>query len=68
MMKRLVSKGMGIGVIPREYVQRCVADESLYVIDTDPALPVRSVGMVIVKEKQIPYALRAFLELFDVKV
>lgn len=68
MMKRLVSKGMGIGVIPREYVQRCVADESLYVIDTDPALPVRSVGMVLVKEKQIPYALRAFLELFDVKV
>lgn len=68
MMKRLVSKGMGIGVIPREYVQRCLADESLYAIDTDPALPVRSVGMVLVKEKPVPYALRMFLELFGVKV
>ena len=68
MMKRLVSKGMGVGVIPKEYVQRCLADESLYVIDTDPALPVRSVGMVLVKDKPVPYALRAFLALFDVKV
>lgn len=68
MMKRLVSKGMGIGVIPKEYVQRCLADESLYVIDTDPALPVRSVGMVLVKDRPVPYALRAFLALFDVKV
>ena len=68
MMKRLVSKGMGIGVIPKEYVQRCLLDESLHIIDTDPALPVRSVGMVLVKDQPIPYALRAFLALFDVKV
>ncbi len=68
MMKRLVSKGMGIGVIPKEYVQRCLEDESLSIIDTDPALPVRSVGMVLVKDKPVPYALRAFLALFDIKV
>ena len=68
MMKRLVSRGMGIGVIPREYVKRCLEDGSLSIIDVDPALPVRSVGMVLVKEKQLPYALRMFIELFNIKV
>ena len=68
MMKQLVSKGMGIGVIPKEYMQRCLEDESLFLIDTNPALPVRSVGMVLVKDQPIPYALRAFLALFEVKV
>jgi DNA-binding transcriptional LysR family regulator len=68
MMKRLVGKGMGVGVIPREYIKRCLEDETLQIVEVDPVMPVRSVGMVLLKDKQIPYALRAFIELFNLKV
>ena len=40
----------------------------MYEIKTDPALPARSVGMVLPKNAQIPYALRAFIELFNLDV
>lgn len=64
-MKRLVIRGMGIGCIPREYTLHRLADKSLYEIKTDPPLPARAVGMVLPKNAQIPYALRAFIELFQ---
>lgn len=66
LMKRLVVRGMGIGVIPREYVEREVADGSLFEIQTDPVLPVRSVGMLLPKNQPISYALHSFIEYFTV--
>ena len=68
LMKRLVIRGMGVGCIPREYALHRLADKSMYEIKTDPALPARSVGMVLPKNAQIPYALRAFIELFNLDV
>ncbi len=68
LMKRLVIKGMGVGCIPREYALHRLADKSMYEIQTDPALPARSIGMALPKNAQIPYALRAFIELFNLDV
>jgi DNA-binding transcriptional LysR family regulator len=64
LMKRLVSRGMGIGVIPREYAKACIADGTLYEIKTDPVLPVRSVGMLLKKNAPVSYALHCFMENF----
>ena len=68
MMKRLVSKGMGVGVLPKEYAECELADGSLKIVETDPALPARSVGMVLPKNVTASYALRMFLEQFGVKI
>ena len=68
LMKRLVAKGMGIGVLPREYAEKELADGTLKILQTDPALPARSVGMVLSKQATVPYSLRMFIELFGVKI
>jgi len=68
LMKRLVEQGMGIGVIPREYALAELADGRLKEIQTDPALAVRSVGMVLPKRTTASYALRMFIELFGFKI
>lgn len=62
LMKRLVQSGMGIGVIPREYVKEALEAGTLHEINTDPALPVRSIGMLLKKNAPISYALHCFLE------
>lgn len=64
LMKRLVSRGMGIGVIPRQYVEQMLEEQTLFVLQTDIALPVRSVGMLLPKHKPASYALHAFTENF----
>jgi DNA-binding transcriptional LysR family regulator len=63
-MMRLVVKGMGIGVIPREYALRRLNCGELYELKTDPALPARSVGMLLPKNTAVSYALHSFLEYF----
>ncbi len=68
LMKKLVARGMGIGVIPREYTMRGVEEESLFEIKTDPILPVRSVGMLLPKDRPISYALHSFIEYFRTNV
>lgn len=68
LMKRLVIRGMGVGVIPREYARHRLADKSMYEIKTDPPLPARSVGIALPKNTQIPYALRVFLDLFELDI
>ena len=64
-MKRLVLRGMGVGVIPREYVASQLQNGSLFEVKTDPALPVRSVGMLLLKNAPISYALHSFIEDFQ---
>jgi DNA-binding transcriptional LysR family regulator len=64
LMKRLVSKGMGIGVIPKEYAQRELQSGELFEVRTDPVLPVRSVGMLLPKNQPVSYALHSFIEYF----
>ena len=61
MMKRLDVKGMGIGVIPKEYAQRELQSGELFEVRTDPVLPVRSVGMLLPKNQPVSYALHSFI-------
>ena len=62
-MKRLVTEGMGIGCLPREYAMRRLADGELFELDVTPAMPTRSVGLALPKNANIPYSLRAFMNL-----
>ena len=62
LMKRLVVRGMGVGIIPREYVEDNLADGTLCEIETDPHLPARSVGMLLPKNTSVSYALHCFLD------
>ena len=64
LMKRLVAKGMGIGVIPREYATAKLEEGTLFEVRTDPVLPVRSVGMLLPKSQPVSYALHSFIEYF----
>ncbi len=64
LMKRLVARGMGIGVIPREYAMREFEDKELFELKTVLSLPVRSVGMLLPKDRPISYALHSFIEYF----
>lgn len=68
LMKKLVTSGMGIGIVPREYAKRRLRDGLLFEIKTEPPLPARSVGIVLKKEAKISFALRKFLDLFDLEV
>ena len=67
LMKRLVWRGMGVGVIPREYAARRLRDGELFELKTDPVLPARSVGMLLPKDRPVSYALHSFLEYFREK-
>lgn len=62
LMKRLVLRGMGIGVIPREYADLRLSTGELFEVKTDPALPTRSVGMLLPKSGATSYALHSFIE------
>ena len=65
LMKRLVLRGMGVGVIPREYAESQLKDGSLFELKTDPTLPVRSVGMLLSKNAPVSYALHSFIQDFQ---
>ena len=64
LMKRLVWRGMGVGVIPKEYATRRLQDGELFEVKTDPVLPARSVGMLLPKDRPVSYALHSFLAYF----
>ncbi len=64
-MKRLVTYGMGIGCIPREYALRRLSEGILYELNVQPALPSRSIGMAVLKNSNMPFAVRAFVNLFE---
>ena len=64
LMKRLVARGMGIGVIPRQYALREIHSGELFEVKTDPVLPVRSIGMLLPKNQPVSYALHSFIEYF----
>lgn len=63
-MKRLVSDGMGIGCLPREYAERRLASGELIELNVRPGMPSRSVGMALPKNANMPFSLRAFIDLF----
>ncbi len=62
LMKRLVQRGMGIGVIPKAYAQGRLDNGELYEVQTDPVLPARSIGMLLPKNQPVSYALQSFIQ------
>lgn len=62
-MKRLVTDGMGIGCLPREYALRRLRDGELFELNVTPAMPSRSVGLALAKNANMPFSLRAFINL-----
>ena len=62
LMKRLVQRGMGIGVIPRVYAKGRLDNGELYEVQTDPTLPARSIGMLLPKNQPVSYALQSFIQ------
>ena len=62
-MKRLVTDGMGIGCLPREYAQRRLRDGELFEVNVTPGMPSRSVGLALAKNASMPFSLRAFINL-----
>jgi DNA-binding transcriptional LysR family regulator len=62
LMKRLVIRGMGVGIIPREYAVQRLNDHSLFEVKTEISLPVRSIGMLLPKNRQTSYALHCFID------
>lgn len=62
LMKRLVQRGMGIGVIPKTYAQGRLNNGELYEVQTDPILPARSIGMLLPKNQPVSYALQSFIQ------
>ena len=65
LMKRLVASGMGVGVIPREYITAMLEEQTLSLIKMDIALPARSVGMLLKKNAPVSYALHCFIDEFQ---
>ena len=66
-MKKLVTEGMGIGCIPREYALRRLEAVELFELNVTPAMPSRSVGLALPKNANMPFSLRAFINLFKKK-
>ena len=64
LMKRFVARGMGIGVIPKEYAAKELAMGELFEVRTDPVLPVRAIGMLLPKGQPVSFALQSFIEYF----
>jgi len=65
LMKKLVAKGMGLGCVPREYCKEEFASGELFEIKTEPALPVRGIGVAIAKHVNLTYAMKQFLAMFN---
>lgn len=65
LMKKLVVKGMGVGCIPREYCLEELESGELYEIKTQPALPVRGVGVALAKHTVLSFAMKEFLSMFS---
>ncbi len=65
-MKKLTTRGMGIGCIPREYVRTGLYDKkNIFEIKTNPQLPTRGVGIAVPKNMPTSYALRKFIAMIN---
>ena len=65
LMKKLVAQGMGVGVIPKEYVKKELEEGQLFQLQTDIPLLMRSIGMLLRKNSSISYALHSFIDTFE---
>ncbi len=64
-MKHLVMNGMGIGCIPREYSLNKLSNGSIFEVNVNPPMPVRSVGMALSENVNMTFALQSFINMFS---
>lgn len=62
LMKKLVIKGMGIGLIPREYCRDELDNGEIFELKTTPSLPVRGIGIAISRHLSLSFAMKEFLD------
>ncbi len=65
LMKKLVIKGMGIGLIPREYCRDELDNGEIFELKTTPSLPARGIGIAISRHLSLSFAMKEFLAMFN---
>lgn len=63
LMMEFAKSGMGIACIPREFAKREIEQGKLKVIQTNPTLPTRAIGMALPKNENMTFAVREFIKL-----
>jgi DNA-binding transcriptional LysR family regulator len=59
----LVTSGVGAALVPRMLADLALADPRLIVLEPEPALPARRVGLAWHRDRELAPAVRAFVEL-----
>ncbi len=65
LMIKLAIKGMGVGCIPREYCTTELASGELFEVQTRPSLPARGVGIALLKNVPLSFAMKEFIAMFN---
>ena len=63
LMTELAKTGIGIACIPREFVKHELENGSLKEIKTNPALPMRAIGLALPKDETLTFAVKEFLNM-----
>ena len=61
----MAKSGLGIACVSKEFVKEELKSGKLFEIDVEPALPVRAIGIILDKNKEINYTLSKFLKLLN---
>ena len=61
----MAKNGLGIACVSREFVKNELESGSLFELDIEPVLPVRALGVILNKDKELNYALSEFLKLLN---
>lgn len=64
LMIKFARKGMGIGCVPREYAAKYLESGELFELATNPALPVRGVGIALPKFVPVSFVVKQFMNMF----
>lgn len=66
LMISMAKNGLGIACVPKEFVSReLFSEKSLFEIKTKPAIPNRSVGLVVNKDEDLSYIVKEFIKLIQ---
>jgi DNA-binding transcriptional LysR family regulator len=61
----MAKSGLGITCVSREFVKEELKSGKLFELDVQPALPVRAIGVILPKDKELNYGLSSFLKLLN---
>ncbi len=61
----MAKSGLGIACVSREFVKDELKNGKLFELKVEPALPVRAIGVILPKDKELNYGLSSFLKLLN---